>query len=145
MCVLLYRFGAVQHVVRDGSLCIEFTIYSGYPNATATDIIDDIKDDPPPGFIFDTKRPDDLDVCEDEVNGCNGGSSDNTLLFIIIGVACFLFFLLLAVVWYFLHKRVKRQFTAVAEGDAGAAAAAVTVHVEVDNTKRESTAWKEEE
>jgi hypothetical protein len=110
---LLDQFGAVQYQVQDdGSLCMEFTIYSGNPNATAANIVQDLKDTPPDTFIVQTNRLADLEPCDDEVDGCNSGGDDgnDSLLFVIIGVAAFCLLLVLGIVWYCLHKRVDRQF-----------------------------------
>jgi hypothetical protein len=110
---LLDQFGAVQYQVQDDkSLCMEFTIYSGNPNITAADIVQDLEDTPPDTFIVQTNRLTDFEPCDDEVDGCNSGGSggDDSLLFIIIGVAAFCLILLLGTVWYCLHKRVDRQF-----------------------------------
>jgi hypothetical protein len=111
---LLDQFGAVQYQVQDDkSLCIEFTIYSGNPNITAADIVQELEDTPPDTFTVHTNRLTDFDPCDDEVDGCNseGSGGDDSLLFIIIGVGAFCFLLLLGVVWYCIHKRVDRQYT----------------------------------
>jgi hypothetical protein len=110
---LLDQFGAVQHQVQeDGSLCIEFTIYSGNPNITAADIVEILEDTPPDTFIVQTNRLADFEPCDDEVDGCNseGSGGDDSLLFILIGVGAFSFLLLLGIAWFCLHKRVDRQF-----------------------------------
>jgi hypothetical protein len=110
---LLDQFGAVQYQVQDDtSLCIEFTIYSGNPNATVSDITKSLATDPPATFNVQTKRLTDFEPCDDEVKGCNSGGSggDDSLLFIIIGVAAFCLLLVLGIVWYCLHKRVNQQF-----------------------------------
>jgi hypothetical protein len=132
---LLNQFGAVQYQVQsDGSLLVEFTIYSGNPNATASDIADTLEANPPPAFSVQAARPTDILACEDEVNGCNGGSgdSDNTMLFIIIGVASFSFILALGIVWYFVHRRVGRQYKVKDAKNK------TIVHVDY----RENTAWQ---
>jgi hypothetical protein len=112
---LLDQFGAVQHNEQDdGSLCMEFTIYSGNPNATASDIAQLLETDPPAAFNVQTNRLIDFEPCEDEKKGCADGSpdsSDDSLVFVIIGVAACCLVLLLGIVWYFVHKRVDRQFT----------------------------------
>jgi hypothetical protein len=97
---LLNLFGPVQYVVQGGSLCMEFTIYSGNPNATAADIVVTLK----------TKRTKGFDVCTDDVDGCIGDSGDDSLLWIIIGVAAFCLVLALGIGWYFVHKRVDKQY-----------------------------------
>jgi hypothetical protein len=107
---LVNVFGAVQHKVQDEALCMEFTIYSGNPNASATDIVKDLQDKPPKNFIVVESRPAALKECTDEVNGCNKSSSDNTLLWILIGAGSFCFLFILLIVWYHLHKRVAKQF-----------------------------------
>jgi hypothetical protein len=126
---LLDMFGAVQHQVQDdGSLCMEFTIYSGNPNITAADIVQELEDTPPDTFTVQTNRIADFEPCDDEVDGCNSGGSggDDSLLFIIIGVAAFCFLLLLGIVWYCLHKRVGQQF--MLQNEATTAANEVVVH-----------------
>jgi hypothetical protein len=94
---LLNQFDAVQFQVQaDGSLSMEFTIYSGNPNANAADIAAAQETDPPMNLVVRTKRPKDfLSVCEDDVNGCAGAgldSSDDSLVFTIISfdIACVL-------------------------------------------------------
>jgi hypothetical protein len=64
-----------------------------------------------------TNRLTDFEACEDEKKGCNSVESggDDSLVFIIIGVAACCLVLLLGIVWYFVHKRVDRQFTLQAE------------------------------
>jgi hypothetical protein len=101
----------VQYVIQnDGELCIELTVYSGNPNASAADIVKTLKNKPPSTFTMQTNRLKDFAPCEDEANGCIEDSSGDSLLWIIIGVAAFCLLLLLAIVWYCLHKRVGKQY-----------------------------------
>jgi hypothetical protein len=139
---LLDQFGAVQHQVQDDkSMCMEFTIYSGNPNATASDIVDILEDAPPDTFIVKSNRLADFEPCDDEVDGCNsvGSGGDDSLVPIIIGVSAFCVVLTLGIVWYCLHKRVNQQFQARGNQVAVDAQEDVTVHVDT----RGSTAWKE--
>jgi hypothetical protein len=140
---LLDQFGAVQYQVQDDkSLCMEFTIYSGNPNATAADIVGALEDDPPTDLVVRTKRPKKfLSACKDDDNGCIGADVDsdgNSMIFIIIGAAAACVLLALGIVWFFIiHKRVDQRFRARTRVTADADEA-VTVHVE----PRTSTAWE---
>jgi hypothetical protein len=112
---LLNQFGAVQFQVEaDGSLTMEFTIYSGNPNATAADIVGALEDDPPKGLVVQTNRPKEfLSACEDDMNGCIDADVDsdgNPMVYIIIGAAAACVLLAFGIVWYCLHKRADRQF-----------------------------------
>jgi hypothetical protein len=109
---LLDLFGAVQYQVQDdGSLCMEFTIYSGNPNATAADIVRELEDAPPATFSVQTTRPQNLKACKNEVDGCNAeGSGDNSLLLTLIGVSVAFALLLLGIAWHCIHKRVGEQY-----------------------------------
>jgi hypothetical protein len=115
---LLNQFGAVQFQVQaDGSFTVEFTIYSGNPDATtAADIVGALKDDPPMDLVVRTKRPKEfLSACEDDKNGCIDADVDsdgNSMVFIIIGAAAACVVLAFGIVWYCLHKRVNQQFQA---------------------------------
>jgi hypothetical protein len=137
---LLDQFGAVQHQVQDdNSMCMEFTIYSGNPNISASDIVEILEDAPPDTFVVNTNRLADFEPCDDEVDGCNsvGSGGDDSLVPIIIGVSAFCVVLTLGIVWYCLHKRVNQQFQARGNQVAVDAQEDVTVHVE----PRASTAW----
>jgi hypothetical protein len=130
-------FGAVQSKEQDEGLCMEFTIYSGNPNATATDIVVTLEDDPPKTFTVNTKRLPDFDPCVNKVDGCIAGSSSDSdsVLWIIIGVVGVIVFLGLGIAWYCVHKRVDKQFRVqdVVTADAMTADAvtdAVTVYVD---------------
>jgi hypothetical protein len=118
---------------------MEFTIYSGNPNATAADIAQGLEDAPPASFTVQTNRLGDFEQCDDDVNGCNSGGSgsDDSLLFIIIGVAAFCVLLLLGIAWFYLHQQVHKQYKL--QHKVTAIANDITVHVD----HRESTAWKE--
>jgi hypothetical protein len=66
---------------------------------------------PPSTFTMQTNRVKGFEPCEDKVNGCTEDSSgDDSLLWIIIGVAAFCFLFLLVIVWYCIHKCIDRQF-----------------------------------
>jgi hypothetical protein len=130
---LLNQFGAVQFQVQaDGSLTMEFTIYSGNPDASAADIVGALEDDPPKDLVVRTKRPKEfLSACEDDENGCIDADVDsdgNSMVFTIIGAAVACVLLAFGIVWYCLHKRVNQQFTAQTRVTADADEA-VTVHV----------------
>jgi hypothetical protein len=107
---LIDVFGPVQALDEDKSLCMEFTVYSGNPNATAPDIVKDIKNNPPPSFTVHTNRLRDFDPCEDQLNGCISSSDSDSVLGIIIGVVCVIVVLGAGIAWYCIHKRVDRQF-----------------------------------
>jgi hypothetical protein len=95
-------------------LCMEFTIYSGSSNTTAQDIVHTLKTDPPPGFTVQTNRINDMELCADAEKGCNLDDSDgdgDSLLYIVIGVACFVILFLLGIAWYVIHKQVRRQWS----------------------------------
>jgi hypothetical protein len=97
------QFGAVQHQKQnDGSFCMEFTVYSGNPIATVKSIVDILVNDPPGTFTITPNRPSDWPKCVDKANGCleEEVSSDESLMFMFIGVGCFLVLLILAIVWY---------------------------------------------
>jgi hypothetical protein len=128
---LIDMFGAVQALDEDKSLCMEFTVYSGNPNATAPDIVKDIKNNPPPSFTVHTNRLREFDPCEDQVDGCISSSDSDSVLGIIIGVVCVIVFLGAGIAWYCIHKRVDKQFRVqdVVTADA-VTADAVTVYVD---------------
>jgi hypothetical protein len=125
------QFGAVQHQKQnDGSFCMEFTVYGGNPNATVKSIVDILVDDPPGTFTVTPNRPSELPECVDKANGCleEEVSSDDSLMFILIGVGCFIVLLILAIVWYFVHKRLNTQFQLHDKAETEAVAEDVVVH-----------------
>jgi hypothetical protein len=112
---LVHQFAGVQFTEMGASeLCMEFTVYSGNPNTTAQDIVNTLEDNPPPGFTVQTKRIEVMELCIDAKNGCNLDDSDGdggSPLYIVIGVACFVFLFLLGMAWYLIHKQIRRQWS----------------------------------
>jgi hypothetical protein len=114
---LLGVFGPVQYVQRENELCIEFTLYSGNPNATAADIAKTLKKKPPTTFTVTTNRLTEFEPCDDEVNGCITSDDDGSLLWIIIGAASFCLILILAIAWYCIHKHVDKQYRVTSDAN----------------------------
>jgi hypothetical protein len=145
---LLNQFGAVQlQVQADGSLTVEFTIYSGNLDATAADIVGVLKDDPPTDLVVRTKRPKSSSLhartmrmaaltSTSTVTATQWSSPSSAPL-----PRASSSHSAAAFVWYCLNKRVNQQFQARGNQVAVDAQEDVTEHVK----PRTSTAWKEQQ